>query len=138
MLNKGVVSIGHFHAIHVVFVPLEYVPAIPPHSTYVIGICSQNTNYVAMFNQLQNFLFTSFPPLNVHTCITPSPHHTTSPSHHPHHHHPLPCTMPCTTHAPTHAWPSLPVNQNPNPTPPNLTVTGLHDTAAERIKAPAN
>ena len=30
------------------------------------------------------------------------------------------CETPCTTHALTHARPSLPVNQNPNPAPPNL------------------
>ena len=35
---------------------------------------------------------------------------------------PAPCT--------THARPSLPVNQNPNPTPASYFGTGLHDTAA--------
>ena len=33
-----VVSIGHFRAFYVVFVPLEYTRSIPPHSTYVIAI----------------------------------------------------------------------------------------------------
>ena len=40
----------------------------------------------------------------------------------PHHHAP--------THAPTHARPSLPVNQEPNPTSPNRGTSRLHDTAA--------
>ena len=31
-----VVSIGRFRAFYVVFVPLEYVPTIPPHSTFAI------------------------------------------------------------------------------------------------------
>ena len=31
-----VVSSGPFHAFHVVFLPLEYILAIPPHSTFVI------------------------------------------------------------------------------------------------------
>ena len=31
-----VVSIGRFPAFYVVLVPLEYIPSIPPHSTYVI------------------------------------------------------------------------------------------------------
>ena len=31
-----VVSSGHFHAFHFVYLPLEYVPTIPPHSTYVM------------------------------------------------------------------------------------------------------
>ena len=35
-----------------------------------------------------------------------------------------------TSHALTHAWPSLPVNPNPNPTLPNLWTLRLHDTAA--------
>ena len=35
----GVVSIGHFPTFYVVFVPLEYVPTIPPHSTCVIVSC---------------------------------------------------------------------------------------------------
>ena len=38
------------------------------------------------------------------------------------HHHPPP--------PPTHAWPSLPVVQDTNPTPPNLGPLALHDTAA--------
>ena len=50
--------------------------------------------------------------------------YTHAPMHHMH-----PCTMPCTTHA----QPNLPVNQNPNLTPPNLAVTELHDTAAEHV-----
>ena len=33
-------------------------------------------------------------------------------------------------HAPNHARPSLPVNPNPILTPPNLTVTAIHYTAA--------
>ena len=28
-----------FPAFYVVFVPLEYIPTIPPHSTYIIVIC---------------------------------------------------------------------------------------------------
>ena len=32
-------SIGHSRAFYVVFVPLEYVPTIPPHSTYVKVSC---------------------------------------------------------------------------------------------------
>ena len=49
------------------------------------------------------------------------------------------CHAPCTMHGPAapaktamhqyHARPSLPVNQNPNPTPPTQGVSGLHDTA---------
>ena len=35
---KTVVSLGHSHSFYVVFVPLEYVPSIPPHYTYVIVI----------------------------------------------------------------------------------------------------
>ena len=60
----------------------------------------------------------------------PTPHHPIS----------LTCHAQCTMHspadsakkcrAPTHARPSLPVNKNPNPTPPNRYPTGLHDTAA--------
>ena len=42
-----------------------------------------------------------------------------------HHHHPL-----STTHARTHARPSLPIVQDPNPTPPNWHPVELHDTAA--------
>ena len=34
-----VVSSGPFRAVHVVFLPLEYIPSVPPHSTYVIVIC---------------------------------------------------------------------------------------------------
>ena len=51
-----------------------------------------------------------------------------------HHHHTTTSlfTMhPCTNHAPTHAQPSLPVDPYPNPTPPNLYPSGLHDTAAK-------
>ena len=32
---KTVVSSGHFHAFCVIFVPLDYIPTEPPHSTYV-------------------------------------------------------------------------------------------------------
>ena len=35
-----VVSIGHSGAFYVAFVPLEYIPCKPPHSTYVIVICT--------------------------------------------------------------------------------------------------
>ena len=35
-----------------------------------------------------------------------------------------------TTHAPTRARPSLPVVPDPNPAPPNLGPTAIHDTAA--------
>ena len=38
-----------------------------------------------------------------------------------------PCTNPC-TRAPTHARPSLPVNPDPNPTPAEEAVSGLHYT----------
>ena len=31
-----VVSSGHFHAFYIIFVALEYVLTIPPHSTHVI------------------------------------------------------------------------------------------------------
>ena len=34
-----VIGIGHSCAFYVVFVWLEYIPSIPPHSTYVIIIC---------------------------------------------------------------------------------------------------
>ena len=40
---------GQFHAFCIYFVPLEYIPTIPPHSTYVIV---QNTNYATTFNVL--------------------------------------------------------------------------------------
>ena len=36
LFETVVVSIGHFAAFYVVLVPLEYIPTIPPHSTYVI------------------------------------------------------------------------------------------------------
>ena len=39
----AVVTSGRFHALDVVFVPLEYIPSIPPHSTYVI-----NTSFVLL------------------------------------------------------------------------------------------
>ena len=39
MKRTKVVSIGHSHTFYVVFVPLEYVPTIPPHSSCVINIC---------------------------------------------------------------------------------------------------
>ena len=42
------------------------------------------------------------------------------------------------THAPTHARPTLPINPDPNPTPPNRGVFRLHDTAASPIKAKLN
>ena len=38
-----VVSIGHFPAFYVVFVPLEYISTIPPHSNYVIVFVKRNT-----------------------------------------------------------------------------------------------
>ena len=39
--QKGlvVVSIGHYCAFYVVFVPQEYFPTVPPHSIYVIVSC---------------------------------------------------------------------------------------------------
>ena len=36
---KKVVYIGRFAAFYVVLVPLEYIPSIPTHSSYVIDIC---------------------------------------------------------------------------------------------------
>ena len=39
---------------------------------------------------------------------------------------------PC--HAPTHAWPSLPVNQNPNPAPTEDAISVLHGTAAPGLR----
>ena len=45
------------------------------------------------------------------------------------HHHNI-TTPHAQTHA-THARSGVPVNQNPNLTPPNQYRTGLHDTAAE-------
>ena len=57
---------------------------------------------------------------------TPSPPHHHLSTHAPMHHtHAL-------THAPTHARPSLPVNQNSNPTPANIASFELHYTAAEQ------
>ena len=38
-MNQTVVSIGHFPALYVVLVPLEYVPTMPHHSSYIIDIC---------------------------------------------------------------------------------------------------
>ena len=35
-----VVSNSHSHVFYAVFVPLEHIPSIPPHSTYVIVICT--------------------------------------------------------------------------------------------------
>ena len=32
-------NIGHIPAFYVILVPLEYIPTIPPHSTYIIVIC---------------------------------------------------------------------------------------------------
>ena len=37
--EKEVVSIGVIPTLKVVFTPLEYVPTIPPLSSYVINIC---------------------------------------------------------------------------------------------------
>ena len=37
-----VVSIGHFAAFYVVLVPLEYIPTLPPHFTYVIVFVKEN------------------------------------------------------------------------------------------------
>ena len=34
--NNKVVSIGHFPAFYAILVPLEYVPNIPLHSSYII------------------------------------------------------------------------------------------------------
>ena len=48
----------------------------------------------------------------------------------------MPSTMPmhpCSAHAPTHARPSWPVNQNPDPTPPEEYISGLHHTAAQGL-----
>ena len=45
--DSKVVSSGHFHAFHVVFVPQEYVPTIPLHSTYVM------VNYFVLFKSLE-------------------------------------------------------------------------------------
>ena len=39
LTNTVVVSIGHSRAFYVIFVPLEYITNIPPHSTYAIVIC---------------------------------------------------------------------------------------------------
>ena len=36
---ESVVSSCHFSCFYVIFVPLEYVPTIPPHSTFVIVSC---------------------------------------------------------------------------------------------------
>ena len=43
-----VVSGGPFHAVRVVFLPLEYILSVPPHSTYVIVdlvVCSHMKRY---------------------------------------------------------------------------------------------
>ena len=39
ILISNVVSIGAFPAIKVIFTPLEYIPNIPPLSSYVINVC---------------------------------------------------------------------------------------------------
>ena len=57
----------------------------------------------------------------VYTCIFPTPTK---------HQHPPLAPYHAPTHAPTQAGPSLPVNRNPNPTPPNRGAFRLHDTAA--------
>ena len=54
---------------------------------------------------------------------------TPSPNHHPCTHTP--------THAPTHAQPSLPIDPNTNPTPPNLGVSALHYSAATCFNLPS-
>ena len=71
--------------------------------------------------------------------LLPNPHL----AHHP---YTTPCAPPCTDamHGPAgpaknamhrcHARPSLPVNQNPNRTPPNIAPLELHDTAAPLYK----
>ena len=61
------------------------------------------------------------------------PHHiTTTHAPPPMHHLPMHHVMHHAIHMPstTHAQPSLPVDQNPNPTPPNQGAFELHDTAA--------
>ena len=35
-VNFKVVSSGSFHAFHVFFLPLVYIPSVPPHSTNII------------------------------------------------------------------------------------------------------
>ena len=37
-----VVSIGHSRAFNVALVPLEYIPSVPPHSTYIIVFVKKN------------------------------------------------------------------------------------------------
>ena len=39
ILISNVVSIGAFPAIKFIFTPLEYIPTIPPLSSYVINVC---------------------------------------------------------------------------------------------------
>ena len=51
-----VVSSGPFHAFHVVFLPLEYIPTIPPHSTYVIVV-----SYFLKSKRARNILAPPFP-----------------------------------------------------------------------------
>ena len=71
-----VVSSGHFHAFHVVFVPLEYIPTIPPHSTYIIVLSYfsevktaryvlRKINKICIFSQNTKLFFTWFPSLKV-------------------------------------------------------------------------
>ena len=59
-----VVSIGHSPAFYVVLVPLEYIPTILPHSTYVIVFLKSYFNnwieYVAWNINPSIFTFCSF------------------------------------------------------------------------------
>ena len=66
LFDSLVVSSGCFHAFHVIFVPLEYIPTIHPHSTYVIVMSQCLTNFVFVVKiqitfAMLNELFTSSP-----------------------------------------------------------------------------
>ena len=76
-----VASSGHFHAFHVVFVPLEYIPTIPPHSTYIIVLSYfsevktaryvlRKINKICIFSQNTKLFFTWFPSLKVWITMT--------------------------------------------------------------------
>ena len=57
-----VVSSGRFHAFHVIFVPLEYVPTVSPYSAHVIvnGFVLSKVksahNINVLFNDFQSML----------------------------------------------------------------------------------
>ena len=59
--SATVVSIGRFPAFYVVLVPLEYIPSIPPHSSYVIVLM--------VFTYKARFLSFPYMIASLHHCL---------------------------------------------------------------------